>query len=112
MCQIMYACSTSSFSAGGQGGIQCLTCDKRGMDYLNRSSCQYYSASMSKGDQSYFAMTCHGPDVPWACIHSTDNGNLVSVYEENAKMVQLVQQYDLPTVDYMSFPVTNSDQKV
>ena len=52
------------------------------------------------------------PSNPRNNIHSTDTGNLVRVYEENAKMVQLVQQYDLPTVDYMSFPVTNSDQKV
>ena len=67
---------------------------------------------MSKGNESYFAMTCHGPDVPWSCLHKTDTGEFVTVYERNADLVAKVGSYDLPQVEWMSFNVTNSDQKV
>ena len=91
---------------------ECLTCQNADpkMSYLNRKSCNYYSATMSL-NASYFAMICHGPDVPWACIHRSSTGDLVSVFEENQELTNKVKQYDLPTVQTMAVPVSNSDQK-
>ena len=81
-------------------------------DWFVLTICENVSAEMSKGNESYFAMTCHGPDVPWSCLHKTDTGELVAVYEHNADLVAKVGSYDLPQPDWMSFNVTNSDQKV
>ena len=81
-------------------------------DWFVLPICENVSAEMSKGNESYFAMTCHGPDVPWSCLHKTDTGELVAVYEHNADLVEKVGSYDLPQVDWRSFNVTNSDQKV
>ena len=56
-------------------------------------------------------MTCEGPDIPWACIHHTKSGHLVSVYEDNSAMQTKVAQYSLPSIKKMTVPVSGSDQK-
>ena len=58
-------------------------------DWFVLPICENVSAEMSKGNESYFALTCHGLDVPWSCLHMTDKGELVRVYEHNADLQNL-----------------------
>ena len=90
-------------------GIECLTCN-RTMD-LPREPCQYYDIKMSL-DGSFMTMICQGPDIPYACIHSTTapDHNILT-FETNPRVESTLQKYDMPRLQYLQIPVSDSSQE-
>ena len=80
----------------GSGQSQCLSCNTQEMlpKLRNRPKCQFISASMSKvtltsfqlfetlsifKGGSYYMMDCHGPGLPYSCLHKTASNSLMEV---------------------------------
>ena len=78
---------------------------------LHSRDCKYFDIEESK-DGSHFAMTCQGPDVPYTCIHSTADNEIVSVWEDNEDLVKTTSDVALPRVEYLEVPVPGQELKV
>ena len=57
-------------------------------------------------------MTCKGPDVPYTCIHSTADNEMISVWEDNEDLVKTMSNVDLPSARIIEVPVPEQDLKV
>ena len=88
----------------------CITCNRSDMAELHRRPCNFFKVDMSE-DGSNFAMTCKGPDIPYTCLHNTESDSLISVYDDNERLVNRLTGTSFPKVVYMEVPLHNSAQK-
>ncbi len=88
---------------------ECVTCQRK-MKELNRKDCQYYDVQMSK-EGSFMTMICQGPDIPYACIHHTPSSHYIMTWEVNQRLENTLDAFDMPNVQYLQIPVSESDQK-
>jgi len=96
----------------GSGQSQCLSCNTQEMlpKLRNRPKCQFISASMSKGG-SYYMMDCHGPGLPYSCLHKTASNSLMEVWEANSRLESSYRMIDAPTVQWTEVAVAGTQQK-
>jgi len=89
-----------------------LTCKHQEMipHLQHRSNCDFASVSMSKGG-SYYMMECHGPGIPYSCLHQTHNNSLLSLWTANYDLENKYNEVDSATVQYLEIGVEGSDQK-
>ena len=78
---------------------------------LHNRECQYFDIVESL-DGSHFVMSCQGPDVPYTCIHSTADNEIVSVWEDNSDLIKTIADVALPRVEFLEVPVPGQDLKV
>lgn len=80
-------------------------------EFPSRDPCQYYDVKMSL-DGSFMTMICQGPDIPYACIHSTTvpDRNILT-FETNSRIESTLQRFDMPTLEFREIPVSDSDQR-
>jgi len=96
----------------GQPSNTCLTCNHQEMipHLQHRTMCDFASISMSK-DGSYYMMDCHGPGIPYSCLHHTETNSLLSVWSANNNLEDKFNAVDHAPVKYMEVDVDGSDQK-
>jgi len=96
----------------GEPSNTCLTCKHQEMipHLQHRTMCDFASVSMSKGG-SYYMMECHGPGIPYSCLHHTETSSLLSVWTANYALENKYNEVDSATVQYLEIGVEGSDQK-
>eukprot|EP00092_Neocalanus_flemingeri_P005220 GFUD01005613.1.p1 GENE.GFUD01005613.1~~GFUD01005613.1.p1 ORF type:complete len:872 (-),score=205.25 GFUD01005613.1:288-2903(-) len=96
----------------GEPSNTCLTCNHQEMipHLQHRPRCDFVSVSMSKGG-SHYMMDCHGPGIPYSCLHTTQNNSLLSVWTGNNGLENIYNAIDSATVQYLEIGVEGSDQK-
>ena len=81
------------------------------LSYLqHRKMCDFASISMSK-DGSYYMMDCHGPGIPYSCLHHTETNSLLSVWSANNNLEDKINAVDSAPVQFLEVAVDGSDQK-
>eukprot|EP00090_Calanus_glacialis_P028875 TRINITY_DN4629_c0_g1_i1.p1 TRINITY_DN4629_c0_g1~~TRINITY_DN4629_c0_g1_i1.p1 ORF type:complete len:673 (-),score=148.29 TRINITY_DN4629_c0_g1_i1:778-2796(-) len=96
----------------GEPSNTCLTCNHQEMipHLQHRKMCDFASISMSK-DGSYYMMDCHGPGIPYSCLHHTETNSLLSVWSANNNLEDKVNAVDSAPVQFLEVAVDGSDQK-
>jgi len=96
----------------GEPTNTCLTCNHQEMipHLQHRTMCDFASISMSKKG-SYYMMDCHGPGIPYSCLHKTQTNTLLSVWNDNNNLEDKFTAVDAAPVKYLEVGVEGSDQK-
>lgn len=87
------------YSLSANNVLSCFTCNIVRPD---GGQCLYNDAKISPG--SKIAINCAGPEIPQIYIYNT-NGTFERVWDDNAKMFELVAKYNLPTVLRRTVPL-------